>query len=401
MKYLKHCMIIAGLLAMTSVTPGWAQGPLDPTNPPAPSMKTLQEIWDKIAAQQAEISSLKALLAPQANLAWVVTTVDATIGGGASSPNSLTFGPDGQPAISYQYDSLSHLRFARFNGSNWTVTTVDTTLLSADYNSLGFGTNGQPVIAYESGLGDVDLKLARFNGSAWSNEIVDAAASAGYKCSLKHGADGQPAISYVSISGSTQTLMFARFNGSVWSNQVVEAGPGVTFGTTSLAFDGSGLPAIAYQEDTSDILKFTRFNGSSWNMHTVDVSGVISSESLTLGFAPDGVPVIAYSSFMGGGTNEVRYARQLYFETWAKEVVAKGVRATLAFGPDGQPAIAFNDLTDLKLARFNGSGWVVERAVTGSGNNLSLAFGPDGLPALSYYADSSLKIARKMSPPAP
>ena len=99
-----------------------AQGPLTPPGAPAPTQKSLQEIWDKIAAQEAQITSLQAqnsslqaqLSISPARLAlpWNLTTVDSD-GNLVGQYTSLAFGPDGQPAISYYDDTNTDLKFAR------------------------------------------------------------------------------------------------------------------------------------------------------------------------------------------------------------------------------------------------------------------------------------------------
>ena len=51
-RHLHHLVILIGLL-LTAVA--GAQGPLPPPGAPAPTMKTLQELWDKLSAQQAAV----------------------------------------------------------------------------------------------------------------------------------------------------------------------------------------------------------------------------------------------------------------------------------------------------------------------------------------------------------
>ena len=105
-------------------------GSLAPPGAPEPTMKSLQEIWDKIGdlettvgTQQTQITTLQtqnaallqqsALMLLNAGVAllWSIATVDSegSVGGYAS----LAFGPDGQPAIAYYDETNCDLKFAR------------------------------------------------------------------------------------------------------------------------------------------------------------------------------------------------------------------------------------------------------------------------------------------------
>ncbi len=117
------------IIAISTVTFLHAQGPLAPPGAPAPTQKSLQEIWDKIAIQQAQITTLQtqnaslqtqlstvsgmhAISAAGLALPWNINTVDSagTVG---EYYTSLAFGPGGQPAISYYDTTNGDLKFAR------------------------------------------------------------------------------------------------------------------------------------------------------------------------------------------------------------------------------------------------------------------------------------------------
>ena len=113
------------LMFLVALTAAHAQGPLPPTGAPAPTMKSLQQLWNEIQATKAlqQKSSATALhYATGGSLPWMVSTVDNA--GSVGEFTSLAFGSDGQPAISYYDGTNADLKFARFNGSTWTITTV-------------------------------------------------------------------------------------------------------------------------------------------------------------------------------------------------------------------------------------------------------------------------------------
>ena len=203
------------ILALAATTAlAFSQGPLLPPGAPAPTQKSLEEIWNKIGVLEAQnsslqvqlsaVSGLNAISAAGMALPWNLETVDAA--GFTGYFTSLAFSPDGQPAISYYDGTNGDLRFARFNGTSWATAAVDAVGFTGYYTSLAFGPDGQPAISYR----DTNnfLKFARFNGSTWATATVDAVGSTGFYTSLAFGPDGQPAISY--YDNSNGDLRFAR-----------------------------------------------------------------------------------------------------------------------------------------------------------------------------------------------
>jgi len=71
------------------------------------------------------------------------------VGSGASQGDaSLAFAPDGYPAISY-YDAVhGDLKYAKYNGTKWTLTTVESGGDVGQFTSLAFSPSGRPTIAY-------------------------------------------------------------------------------------------------------------------------------------------------------------------------------------------------------------------------------------------------------------
>lgn len=103
-----------------------AQGSLTPPGAPAPTMRSLGEIWDKIGALETQTAALLTaheqfraehrllsvfLAGASGSLAWQLATVDSASVVGEYS--SLAFGPDGQPALSHPQQVIGGLRFAR------------------------------------------------------------------------------------------------------------------------------------------------------------------------------------------------------------------------------------------------------------------------------------------------
>src|SRR5262245_59167780 len=155
---MKTVGLISSLLCLSfSCVSLLAQGSLTPTAPPGPTMKSLQEIWDRIGvletanAQQgqriaAQTNILNALAEANGLLGWRISTV--TSAGDVGESASIAITPDGHPAISYLNTDAGEVRYAVFNGTTWATTTVTAASSTTGKTSLAFAPNGQPAICY-------------------------------------------------------------------------------------------------------------------------------------------------------------------------------------------------------------------------------------------------------------
>lgn len=409
-------LILVGLAQNVS-----AQGPLTPPGSPAPTQKSLQEIWDRVQAQDTQIATLQsqntALLGKIDNLltsilGWNVTTVDK---GGITDVGrytSLAFAPNGLPGITYYALDDAGLRYAFSNGTSWAVRAVDGGggVNVGTHSSLAYRSDGRPYVSYfdwtNSRVRYAWYEDAPSFQTVWdSRYTVDSAHNAS-GTSLAIDADGNLNIAYINAEGN---LSLARPNDSSWSDATIDSPSGSTFPLLypSLALNEIGSPSIAYC-DINDGLKYASFRlrpgippTFAWQATTID-DAPLSATSLAIG--PDGHPAIAYHVNESDG--RLRFAR---FDgtRWIKTTIERegdvGRHCSLAFGPDGHPAISYadNTLGALKFARFNGTDWSIliiddsDSVGRDVGQYTSLAFGPDGHPAISYYDETNgdLKFA--------
>ena len=113
----------------------------------------------------------------------------------------------------------------------------------------------------------------------------------------------------------------ARKTGSVWTT--ADDDPGAGSRNSSLAFDSSCNPAVAYSDDIDgdgwiDTLKFARWNGSSWNIEVVDTGPVGYGVFAALAFdRQTGYPSVAHK-----GTGQIRFFRW-NGSTWLREEIDK------------------------------------------------------------------------------
>ena len=101
------------------------------------------------------------------------------------------------------------------------------------------------------------MKYAIFDGSSWSTETVDSEGKVNYYSSLAFDSSGNPAIAYSYFDSDNHDLKYAIFDGSSWSTEIVDS-EGLIY--SSLAFDSSGNPAIAYYGGLYNDLKYALYD---------------------------------------------------------------------------------------------------------------------------------------------
>ena len=234
-----------------------------------------------------------ALAAPAGALTWTTTTIDS--GDNVGSSSSLALDSSGNPRISYYDGANGNLKYASFDGTSWTITTVDTSVRGCVgyYPSLALDSTGNPRISYYD-WSSVYLKYASWGGTSWTITTVDSGGDVGSYSSLALDTTGNPRISY--YNGAGNALEYASFDGTSWTITTVDSGGVGVY--SSLALDASGNPRISYLDGTNYDLKYASFDGSSWTTTTVDsIESVGFYTSLALDSS--GNPHISYYNETG------------------------------------------------------------------------------------------------------
>jgi len=414
-----------------------AQGVLEPPGQPAPTQKSLQEVWDRIdatrqkatnaradtTALQGKVTDLQTAqdtaaatadsvetgqaderfllgLFFQHSLPWRDSEVDTLPPAGNNL--DIAVSPEGELLIAYRDNASLRLKLAKFDGAAWQFEIIDSPSTAA-LPSLAIGPDGHPAVAYYNTSGAGSLHIARFDGNRWNTETIDPDATPGNRksCSLAFAPNGLPVIAY--YDDTSKFLTLARSLGTAWQLETIEkiTDAGGTDAAPSLAFAPDGQPAIAYYLHTTGDLRFARFDGFIWNLETVDDLGDTGFFS-SLAFGPDGQPAIAYAKPFGA----VGYAR-LAAGTWVKTSVDptgnSGAYVDLTFASDGTPLIAYRAeaFDAIRLARFDGVQWTWTAAVVfGASGASAMTLDQAGLPVIAYraLAGDGLRLVRRYLP---
>ena len=110
----------------------FGQGSLTPPGSPAPTQKSLQEIWDRIGTLETTVSALETTVSTlESNVSTLETTVS-----------------DQQALIQQQNALIDSMATVHGVSLPWTLTTVDSTGNTGRHTSLAFTPGGQPAISY-------------------------------------------------------------------------------------------------------------------------------------------------------------------------------------------------------------------------------------------------------------
>ena len=262
------------------------------------------------------------------------------------------------------------MKYARWTGTAWTISTIDSTGTSGYCGSLVVDFQNKPHISYCS---NDSLKYATWTGSSWDIQTVDSLTSGSSYfacCSLALDSKGNPHISYNSLQyqgyGYTHaTLKYAYWAGTSWNvnNTGLSGSNGDIFWTrrfsTSMVLDSNDIPHILF---SADQVAYLSWNGSGWTSQIIN--GTVNCDSIVL----DSKDTPHISSYSG-------YNPQYIFGTQQESI---------------------------DYSTWNGAGWQTEKVAPSSRSDefaTSIALNSEGNPCISYtnpalmYANSTLTYA--------
>jgi len=328
------------IVMVLAVSASFAQGPLSPGTSPLPSMKTLQQIYDRIdqliltvSNQQRQIDYLAASVG--FNTAWTSNNVAP----GIIQLGNFAEAPDGRLGIAF-IDNLSPARisYAVYNGASWSVEEAQAP-----------------------------------DGTGWNNVF------------LAYLTNGQPAIAYT--RANQQDLYFAfRSPAGTWTRRTIWSSGTFNFAVTGFGIGLGGVPTVGYRDPAVNILGMatTTDNGLNWSFDTVYTQFVFNS---VFKIQPNGRPATVLLSTGAVHSLIYRYrgAAQWFTETVASST-SVGAPKDLAWTPAGFPAVVHQnvDASALYLSEWNGSSFVQRTIETSDpnsfGGNAGVAYGPAAQP---------------------
>jgi hypothetical protein len=222
---------------------------------------------------------------------------------------SISFAPDGIPSVTwYQYSAPDggyylHMKHAVLKNGVWMARTVDYEGQTGKWNSVAVDAQGVPHVSYDSFLAGA-MKYATWDGKQWSVSVVDsrdlhhgATYNVGMGNSLILNGAGKAGISYEDL----ETLRYAWQTDTGWRIDVVDhiRTSGRWLGYRSrLAIDPQGNPHIAYED--SGAVKHAYWDGSRWKVQIISPVGSERDRFEDIGIDQQGTIYISYRDALDG-----------------------------------------------------------------------------------------------------
>ncbi|HEX8523783.1 MAG TPA: S8 family serine peptidase [Tepidisphaeraceae bacterium] len=314
--------------------------------------------------------------------AWKSGPLDATGEVGKTTNLSMAYDPSGVLHLVYYDPKLQTLLYCvRTNDNSLSAPqVVDNTGDNVGlYVSMAIDKQGRPAVAYFDGSHG-DLRFARFSGAKWDVSTIDAPGSCGLYPSLVYTSNEHALISYYHRTNTA--LRLAEFDGTGWSLNWVDTAQDVGR-SSSMAISKTGEVAIAYENSTKGFVKTARKTSAGWKISVADdkARGVAY---ISLAFTNDNRPAMSYYD---GAPANLKYA-ECEGKNWRSITLsrkgAQGLYSQLYFDNSGKPNIIYYNRKANSLLQITraGSMWTVRTLQTGGGKYLTLT--PHDINSLTY-----------------
>ena len=317
---------------------------------------------------------------------------------------SMVMEPNGNIHISYHDDHNNRLKYAKWDGTSWSISSLADMGIKNYGTSLALDPYGNPHISFsQSGK----LKLFSHIGGTWTNETVEGGeggAFSGCYSSLAIDSKNHMHLSYQNATAGVFDLLYAKKAITHWTYETLDS-DGTTGKFVSMALDSSEHPHISYQTvDDGNTMRYIKWTGTGWDNETVDAQTSTGYHS-SIALDSSDNPHIAYFSARGGFDKYLTYARWSG-SGWeienADPVRKNGRYPSIAIDDNDRPHISYYGDFDnshnggnLKYAHYDGVSWdIVTLDSSGeTGEYSSIALDGNGRPTIAYF-DETLEILK-------
>lgn len=228
---------------------------------------------------------------------WFTTTIDQTRGF-----CSLTLDPKQRPHISYLAYGDGQLKYAFWNGTSWQKQVIHINARDISYyTSVALNADENPTITYYEywGTGEeyrLNLRGVSWNGSFWSVRTIDSVPGSGKFNFAVSDSKGYPHVAYANVKAENAGLRYAWWDGQTWHVEVLEGiASAMPIYSVSLALDKQDVPHIAYTDVANRLVKYATRRGNKWELQVIDsLRQVAYPDRNGIALDADGNPYITY-----------------------------------------------------------------------------------------------------------
>lgn len=353
------------------------------------------------AADPDQDSTTTSTVDPGASFTTAEGWTALTLGQGTKP--DLALNPDGEPGVTWLFESLNEgfVAYAA-SSSDW-----DTEVLFEGYFygpiGLSYDPEGTPNVvihdhqaaSFNPELGD--LTRIYKDGSEWVVDPANDEGHDGWDSTIVIGEDGSLHAAGVDPAqfDRTQGIEYYVEAGNGWEVTQIGSGPISYQYNVSLALDPSGQPGISFYNDTDRDLVFARFDGDSWGLERPAEDGDVGKYS-SLAYDSEGNPSISFFRQTGPNEGEIVFT-QLVDGEWISEVVGSlsafeennaRRNSSLVFDSRNRAHVVFSDTTGVWHSVRGESGWDTEQIVEADrplGQLVSLAIDSNDTPHIAIY----------------
>jgi hypothetical protein len=295
---------------------------------------------------------------------------------------TLALNAGGVPRIAYNDSRTGTLRYAAWDGSNWTPETIATTGSYGGYASLAIDGAGNSEISYYDDNAR-KVMFAKRDAGTWNAEVIDSVSN--YGTSLALDSLGVPHVAYQENhwNQGNSIVRYAVQTSQGWTTQEVAAGFQSGY-YPKLALDRNNVPAIEYHQGFGPMSKYlAKWNGTAWQNSTIDSYDWLS-ESNSLALDSQGN---AHVSYINSQYFSLYYAWNVD-DSWYRQLVQQGnvgADSSIAIDSLGRPHIAYASGYDVMYASWDGSMWQKEVVYDGGGGLVSLLLDGSDNPHIAFF----------------
>ncbi|MBI5664011.1 MAG: hypothetical protein HZC49_02805 [Nitrospirae bacterium] len=325
---------------------------------------------------------------------WTIETVDDSPGVGKAA--SIAVDSNGKVHISYLDSIRGDLKYATNVFGVWEAIQVDTDV--DESTSIAIDSHGNAHISYYDSI-NADLKYATNASGSWVITAIDSAGIVGKYTSIAIDSLNKAHIGYFDWQNSS--LKYATNASGSWVKTTVESSV-VVGNYLSIAVDGSRKAHISYYDETNTYLKYATNTTGSWVKTTVDSAAFVGATS---SIAVDSSNK-AHISYYDSTNANLKYATNTS-GSWVKTTVDStgdaGNISAISVDSSNKAHISYYDSTTaaLEYATNTSGSWVISIIDNAglAGDYNSIAVDGNGKAHISYYdtTKGDLKYATNAS----